>query len=661
MLTFCLVASRTGRPPPDHVLDRLRDPACPEVPFDARHHLVWTNGTRTLWFGGWQDASEGPSASHHWHVEEGGLTAFAGQVWPRLDGWRTSRPWAEQLAALLRARPLSAENDDLAGIFIAMSLQQHGRSSVAADPLGIGLVYWGHGRDFVAISSRAALAAAVLAAEHSAEPVRDAVGAGWLAYCVHADALQTGFEQVEVVPDGGFIDIDPEGGARFVPASRSPWRLGPECTTSPGEMLEEARCEMVTAIRTELSRPGRTARSELTGGKDSRLVLALLLEEGLAGDVEFLTYGETDLPDVIVASEIAAVFGLRHTVVSEGASDPATVRRRERARAWRQRVNEAVRDQGYGSASSQEIAFRISTWSASGMYNVEEPLLGHPPSGAEVLFSGAFGEALRTAYERSSSLASKADAAYFPENMKFGTAAIFQPAVLDHYRREMHRVLFEGSLATDDAQDVVDAFFVRQRLRRWLGTAQELDSQRRAFPLYSITAIRLAFAIGSENRRSEWLHFQLMQRSGETLARIGFADSAWAAGADVDLVPTRQHDERAPSLPRRLTRLGAPRSYRARLLRMARRSPTPRVSERTAARDLRADATELDLALMRRYLLEDPSGRLFEIFDRGALQNSLDRFAGLSDAHKLQLYGALTAALWLGGHEIALPRGIGQP
>ena len=172
MLTFCVLVSQTGGPLPEHVLERLRDPECPEVPFEARHHLVWSNASRTVWFAGWQDGADGASASHHWHVDDDALTAFSGQVWPRLDGWRRADPWAEQLAELLRSTPLRAGADDLAGVFVALSLRRRGPSSVAADPLGIGLTYWGHGREFVAISSRASLAAAVLAAESSAAPIR---------------------------------------------------------------------------------------------------------------------------------------------------------------------------------------------------------------------------------------------------------------------------------------------------------------------------------------------------------------------------------------------------------------------------------------------------------------------------------------------------------
>ena len=129
---------------------------------------------------------------------------------------------------------------------------------VAADPFGIGLVYWGQGRDVIAISTRAALAAGVLASEHGTAPQRDAIGVGWLAYSVQVMGLQTGFEQITVVPEGARVDIDPAGGARLVHAERSPWLLPSGGSASPEAVLEEVRNEMTTSIRTARSLPGRT-------------------------------------------------------------------------------------------------------------------------------------------------------------------------------------------------------------------------------------------------------------------------------------------------------------------------------------------------------------------------------------------------------------------
>jgi len=40
-----------------------------------------------------------------------------------------------------------------------------------------------------------------------------------------------------------------------------------------------------------------------------------------------------------------------------------------------------------------------------------------------------------------------------------------------------------------------------------------------------------------------------------------------------------------------------------------------------------------------------------------ALHVAPDQFASLDEPQKMQLFGALTVAIWLDGHEIALPRG----
>lgn len=192
MLTFAVVVARSGCRVPRRVLDHLRDRTCRDVPFDPGQHLVWSNEAETVWFGGWQDVTDEESAAHHWHVDPEGLTAFAGQIWPRLDGWRGVDPWSGQLAQYLRSTPLTAGTEDLAGIYVAASLHPRGRSSVGADPLGIGLIYWGEGRDVVIISSRAELAAGILAAEHGSPPARDTLGTGWRAYSGQPMGLRTG-------------------------------------------------------------------------------------------------------------------------------------------------------------------------------------------------------------------------------------------------------------------------------------------------------------------------------------------------------------------------------------------------------------------------------------------------------------------------------------
>ena len=43
---------------------------------------------------------------------------------------------------------------------------------------------------------------------------------------------------------------------------------------------------------------------------------------------------------------------------------------------------------------------------------------------------------------------------------------------------------------------------------------------------------------------------------------------------------------------------------------------------------------------------------MFDLLDRTRVEAAVTDFDGLTEPSKKQLYGALTAAIWLGGHEI---------
>ena len=613
MLTFAVVTAQRGRTVPSHVVAALSDAGCVDVPFDPARHVVWSNERETVWFAGWQDGSSDERAP--WSIDgDGDLTAFAGRP--------STRPGAFPCNG--------ATWDGLAGVFVAATMRRVGRSNVVPDPLGVGLAYWSEAPDYVVVSSRAALAARLTAKPGSSEPTRNPVGAGWLAYGVHAMGRDTGFAGVSVLPEGAVVDIDAEAGVALRVPPVPPWRTGVDLRRSPDEYLDDVRDEMTAIIDDALASPGEV-RAGLTGGKDSRLILALLLGSGRARDVEFVTLGAADLPDVAIASDLAASFGLRH-VVNPDVAD---------AVEWRRSFDQAVRDMGYADVESRELALRVTAWVGSGSQNVVEPWLGLPARRDRCLLSGLCGEALRSNYPNTRRFRSKREAVSFPDHMKLGSAGILRKDALVQYRLEMHRILFGQSTDTDTAQDVVDDFYIRNRLRRWAGLAQETDAATRLFPLYSLSGIRLAFAIGADNRRAEWVHHELIRRLCEPLVDRPFAGAGWQPGAGT-LVPFGERRERAPRPPRR-------------------RSIVPPVvkqgpATRTVNRDRRARFDAIDLDLMRRYLRYDPANPVFEVLDPIGTERALEAFPSLDEGQKRQLYGALTAAIWLGGHEIPLPR-----
>jgi hypothetical protein len=275
------------------------------------------------------------------------------------------------------------------------------------------------------------------------------------------------------------------------------------------------------------------------------------------------------------------------------------------------------------------------------MRNVGEPHVGRLSQGGRLLLSGLCGEGLRTNYHGSTKLRSKHEAAGFPDNIKFGAAAILHRHAFARYRAEVHELLFETATEDDSPQDVIDSFYLRHRLRRWLGPTQEIDSQDRVFPLYSMTAMRLAFAIGAENRHAEWIHHRVMSAAFEPLVHAPFATSGWPPGAG-DLVRPACHGDPVPAAPSR----PPPDNL----------VHAPRPAIRNVRREHRAKVRNTDLEIMRRMLRHDSANPAFELIDATAAQRALDRFETLPESQRLQLYGALSAVIWLGGHEVELPK-----
>jgi hypothetical protein len=639
MLTYAIAVARSGGVVPTSALTLLRNRSPAELPFHACQHLFWTNPSGSVAFAGWQDTLDDCGIGSRWHHTPDRVTAFTGWMWPRGRPWPGDRPWAAQLAEHLSTHPLEQGTDGFLGVFTALSLGRDGRGAVASDPLGIGLMYMAEGPELTVLSSRANLAARLLTAKSTASPPRDTLGTCWLAYSPYPIGTRTSFEGVEVAPAGAAAEIDPAYGIRLRRTAVPPWRGRPPSDEREA-LVGELRADIATSIRAALNlRVGRHL-ANLTGGKDSRLVLAVLLDEGLADEFEFRTWGSADLPDVLIARQIAATFGLRHEV----RRTDEDLRESRAARAA------ALRDAGYGEVPRREMVFRVTAGSWFGMRNVSEPGSASPPRGERVLLSGLFGETLRTNFPQTGWLKSMPQLEAFPrEGLGFGSAGILRPEAKAYYDEEARRAVLDEFTEGDGPQDAVDAFYIRHRLRRWSGTGLEIDQRNRVFPLYSHAGLRAAFGIGAQDRHAEWIHFEIMHRACEPLARLPFDKGGWDKRLHSGSSSPDPQAEAAPapSGPARPSVQSVPPSDSRQ-----RTGRGPRT--RTVRRDRRQKAESTDLEIMRRYLLDDRSNPVFDIVDPDATAAVLDRFTELRDSTKLQLFGALTAAMWLGGSGITI-------
>jgi hypothetical protein len=606
LLTFA-VAAGPAIPPP--VRAALGDPRPPDLPFRAVHHLLWSNPSGTVVFAGWQDDVD-LGMGGRWHHSGEGLTAFTGHVWPRSGPWPSGR-WAACLADHLDTSGV----DDLLGVFTAISLDADGKGIVTSDSLGTSLTYRAQVGDVGVVSSRARLVARICA---DGTPRRDPLGAGWLPFCGFPMGSRTGYEGVEVVPLGVCIEVSPAG-IELRPATPS-WRQPLE--GDPQALLDGVYADAVTSIHAALGFPVERKVAELTGGKDTRLIFAILLAEGLEDQFEYRTWGDADLPDVVVARELTKMHGLRHDVGHEPA-------RRQRAAKRRRRLAAA-----YPELSSRERQLRLNVGAWDGMRNAYELEAAQPPCGDRVALNGTYGEAFSSNYLLTNWHRNHADLRQtLLVHMQLGAAGIFRPEVLQHYRNELIAAAYECCSLEDAPQDVIDSMYLRHKARRWFGSTQETDENNHVLPLHSPFGVRLGFALGARERRRQWIYRELYRRTCPALTEMPFTSKPWP---EVE-VPDRQPEPTKPLALRPVRQ------------RSSRRSPA-----RTAAGELRRRSTSEDVEVMRRFLLDEPSNPVFDLLERTRVKAAVTDFDGLTEPSKKQLYGALTAAIWLGGHEITL-------
>jgi hypothetical protein len=596
---FLLIAAKPGRslPPPASDLVRRRTPI--GLPFEARAHLAWQDGAGGLALGCWHSAAPSLDVTPPWHVDDHGVAMCAGLVWWRGRPWIPGGDWARDLAARQRSGSLTDRLDDLRGVFAAVALGIDGSGIVLNDALGFRCLYYGETDDLVAVSSRAALTALALAPENT-RPVRDAVSVGWLAYSGYTVGSGTGFEGVRVLPAGTHIELRPGEEPRT--RTRAPW--APPAAwrdLQRDELVGEARADILDSLRSIMSMRAPRRLVGLTGGKDSRLILALLLAEGAADQFRYYTIGPPDLEDVRVATELAERFELRHSV-------------------------EFPLGRPEDSYESRVRAFVAAT---AGQLNIWDLTSPGWPAEAELRLSGLGGEILRTYRRVRPELESTDDLVrFFDRRRWYGRLNLLHPEVEQRYRQRVLDELLHDPVGGLSPLDLLDVFFMSNRVRgSRLGAQEELTTELRALPLYSMDAVRAAFALGGRARQTELLHFEIIRSCSERLARHRFAGPGWSPEL-LDGLP-----DVVDSTSREAAPGGAP---------AAGTKPEPLMAR--IQRKGFADRQEL-----LRATLTDPDNPAWELIDQIRALTALDQFGSLDQGSRRELYGAVTAALWLSG------------
>jgi hypothetical protein len=592
--TFLVVARKPGRVLPRQVRGLLASDDVSVLWFEPEAHVCWSSDAGNLHFAGWQTSSRLLEIGSYWHVANGAVAAFSGRPFPIEGAWNRGASWAAQLSRRFERLPLADSRERYRGVFTLASLTSAGDGAIATDPLGLGLIFFAETDEFAAFSNRAAVCASAIAPQ-SASPPRDPVAAGWLAYCGFILGEVSGFQGVRAMPQGAWIEFDGSGGFVLREPASAPWRFAsPEAAADPDELIELVHDDIVAALRAAVSVPGPHT-ADITGGKDSRLILALLVSEGLADEVQFQTIGEGSLADVRIATNTTQRLGLKHHT---------------HARLLLE-------------AAQFEERLRVHVFQTSGMLGADD-LIGRVFPAEHLHIAGACGEALRTNYPAYRDIRDARHALRaFGAGMHFDTLKLLKP----EWRMKYDRWAADAFLAlpwdVDEPVDLIDVFYLRQRLRRWLGPQQELNFSNLVLPLYSVTGIRAAFAIGASKRRAEFIPLELMRRYGADLLELPLASGSW--GSEWAARPPRDPSTEPPS-----------------------RAPDQRDA---GTRAWQAQVLHRNREVLRNLLPSEPQHPALALFDRAAMASAIDRVGSLTLHERIQLYGAITATIWLGREE----------
>ncbi|WP_019833886.1 hypothetical protein [Sphingomonas sp. PR090111-T3T-6A] len=482
--------------PPSLLHERLRDEAH-VVPDRSFALPIATRG------GVWQLAAFATDTHFYrtdeqvWTDPEGGACVIHGVLWRQRDGV-PSLVSAAEVARLLE-RPGQRLPDDVTGEYAVARLHPCGTLTAFSDPRGLHQLFRRTDNDAM-VASRAAFLA-LLGQDWTPEPEAGL----WLSTIGYRVGRATAWRNVRqlaapmVVENRRARHLPP---AAILPVPGTPRGFeaeGSEALLERG--LEEARAAAL------LGAGDGIVTLPITGGKDSRAVLAICLAAGLRDRLQLFTRGPEGHPDVEAGRLIAARIGVPH--------------RRETAPGLRARTD-------WDADMFHAALARLVYQTDGGMGGWD--LVSGTAKGATTTMTGHLGEVLK-AYAKGGGDGVLDPVAMIRLQAPFDPLELLRPearaAMVAEVAAQMDAARAEGA----EEADLPDLFYLRNRVPNWLGGIRGIKSfeQQPIMPLGVDSLQALAFRLTAGERRQERLHFEIVRRLAPELLDLPFAHQSWNA------------------------------------------------------------------------------------------------------------------------------------
>lgn len=605
MFAFVTIVAATGSLLDPEFIDRMDREGPKLLPFIPERAMYWFSPSLNACVLGWEAFTSQAAQGTHWHARaDGGLTAYSGHCWPASAGWADrERPWAQQLDTWLGDQDPAVARDRLTGHFDLIHFEASGQGTIVPDTLNCGPLYTAETQHLQVVSNRAGLAALAITPS-GATPRRSPIGAGWLVFDAALFDDETGYAGVAHLPFGDAVRIDPVHGLRIERAERSPFAPGnPGDFPSTYEQLVPPLLEDLCAqLRFVSGLPAGNVELRLSGGKDSRILAAGIVATGLRDRIGLMTFGPPDKSDPIAAAEIARAFDLR----------------------WRlddRRGRPAHVDLGKVALHTFLTEGMVSGWNATSNLDPHHDLT----------LTGVGGDFLGWRYESALGLAATNRTEALQQML--GRADFDRLHLLQDEARAWY---FDEIVAWIDRRldmgvdpSWIRALFLREgKLRCQTGPGRAAEASLWFDPLCSPLWMRASFRLPPHQRPGFRFHIDLIEALCPGMLDIPLADTVWT-----------------------------PESYAHRPDRQRFAQMEAILSSDAAAQNWRVLGWPEYRPLLADILLEQ-TNPVYQLLDYPRMER-LMRKPSITATQGRVIYGALTAALWLGGHETRSP--IGTP
>jgi hypothetical protein len=423
------------------------------------------------------------------------LALFAGRPvhWPAAGGPDGSGP----LDPGFYLRPFREFRDELDGRWAAARYDTtQGELELATDALGAYPVFVAeHGGARWFSNDPTVLALLTGADELDPLALAGLLGGGW---SLAGDPL---WRAVRRLPRGGALRLRAGGGeerARLLPDEEVVALLGAGCDAAA------AAADLVAGVRALAGWPGRPDVVPVTGGRDSRLVLAAALGAGLAFTA--VTGGAPEDPDVVVARELCRLAGVDHALL---APDP-----HGDMHSRPERAAEVVDLLSAGTACLSDAAgFPLG------------PRPGAQPPGAPRhgggVARGYYGQGRGPGPHE---LTDQLYAAFV--GRRPGRAEIVNATGARLLRAHLSAWVAAQLDAAADPRDVPDLFYLLKRMAMWAGPSHGCVEPVRdtTSPLWSRRLLGQELGLATAERGRETFALRMLERLEPALVDVPFAD-----------------------------------------------------------------------------------------------------------------------------------------